>query len=195
MANLDILEQSFVAAITDQDNPKTYNNATQSYRVIRPHVTVGTAEVQGHRVISRDRVKTAIQEILDQYGCGVQDRVRQLALTLKGEQRRKTTIYRMAKLGDTEDTGAAGGEASRELVVDQVIETEPTFNERNKAADILNRMDGTYATVDAAKQIAVSEYEQLRKRFYKQLRASVCTSDSKDDGQEGTGEVDCGTPE
>jgi hypothetical protein len=131
---------------------------------------------------------------LAEFGCSTKDRVQQLSSILKGTQRRKTTIYRKAKRYTEDAYGNKVERDSDELEVDLVIETDATFNERVKAIDVLNKMDGTYAKVDAAKQIAVSEYEQLRKRLYKQLRASVGTSDCKDEVPEGTGEVDCGTP-
>lgn len=182
---LSIIEQSFVAHITDIDNPKTHNNSTNSYLACRPAASRATAGVQGCRMLKRPKVKRAIQQIMRDAGCSIEDRVRTLADIHSGKATRKTVISRPAKDADGNQTG--------EMVVDSVIETEPTFSERSKAIDIINKMDGHYARVQAGKEIAVSrELTALKRRLLKRLRGE--TGQDNCAGGTDRGEGDCGAP-
>lgn len=103
------------------------------------------------RVMKRKKhIQGAIETLLEDNGFGIGERVRVLADIGKG-----TATYTKEEL-------------SREGEVVE-LEVKPSFGERLKAVELANKVDGTYAKVEAAKELAMDEHRALRNKLVKDL--------------------------
>lgn len=77
---LDQLSPSHRIAVEAYANPnsETFGNKKRSMLAARPYLQPDSAAVEGVRLFKRDNVKTAIQEVLEQYNAGYEVRTKAL---------------------------------------------------------------------------------------------------------------------
>ena len=92
---LSLCQKDFIDSFIDKDSP-TYGNATQSYLRAHPNASYFTANVEGSRSLRSPRIKTAIEELLEESGAGYKVRLRSvsdIALNRKPSSSRTRTTH------------------------------------------------------------------------------------------------------
>jgi len=134
----------------DPESP-TYGNARRSYEMVRPEHTNEASMVRcSQTFMANPNVKNAIEHLLEENGFGIQQRIKTLA-----------------------DIGTGRAVMEKEEVTKDgevvVVQVQPTFSERMKAVEIANKVDGTYAKLEAAREIAVDEHKRLQHKLVSDL--------------------------
>ena len=147
---LSYRQREFVKAFTDPDKP-SFLSACNSYRVISPGVTGGTARTNGHRMIHSPPVRCAVKEILERAGLSIEVRADKLAaIAHHPDIGRVVSITAKTPEGKTETLTRHG----------------PGYKDVLKAIDLANKSDGTYEESRAASQAGEAEYRRIAARFF-----------------------------
>lgn len=143
-------EERFCRIYTDKSNPETFMRPVAAYHAAFPGVKHSTARANTSKIRKRERVRNRIQEILDEMNWGVEQRLDEARQI--GQGYASYTEQRITKNGEIVE-----------------IEVKPNYSERLRALEMANRMDGSYAQVQAQKEIAVEEHKSLQKQILNDL--------------------------
>jgi phage terminase small subunit len=138
-------QRVFVLVYADPESP-TYLNATQSHMAVYGAKNTKTAASSGSRTLANEKVQSAIEIVLEAIGLPVGIRTLDVAQIATGSRRR--VVKR-------ETHNAKGA-----LIRTDTTSAEPTFAERLKAHETLNKVTGANA---AAAAVGDEARRQLRR--------------------------------
>lgn len=143
-------QKAVIMYYTSPDSP-TYGNMVGSYgQVFKGHTGHESLRKSARAFGLHPHIQKAIHHVLEENGFGIENRIQTLAEI--GSGRAVMTKEEVTKDGEV-----------------VVITVKPTFGERMKAVEIANKVDGTYAKVEAAREIAVDEHKRLQNKLVQEL--------------------------
>jgi hypothetical protein len=159
---LSLKEARFIHHYTDI-NSHTYGNATRSYEISHDKTNLNTCAVEGYKLLRKEKIRYAIQKIesiRDQKG---KVRTSRLESVLNGDYVQIQTRKRV-----TEAVNPLSGQKEKLVTEDEYTKT-PSAGEVVAAANVLNKMDGTYNTQEAMGSLLSLE---LKTAFKKSMKES-----------------------
>lgn len=157
-SNLTLKQKRFVHNLVDPNSP-TFSNQTQSYseayrRPVDDKNKYHAVAVDASINMTKPKIQSYIEQVMEDLGVGVKDRVQKLR-DISNLEYTKTTIFKR--------NGKITGEK----------EESPSPTEAIRAIDTLNKMDGTYEKRRIEGELAKGEYELQRKELLKQMRKDM----------------------
>ena len=157
-------ETLFVQAYTTPDSP-TLGCAAKAYRKAYPSANDNTARKSGAELVKKPKIRTAIEEAFDRSGLSDDLVAETLRSHVKGPARRETRRYSIKKDGAGQVViNPETGEPERVLV--EIVESSPSFRERQQAIDLKARLLGHYEQTNAI--ITLERDQILREMMEKQ---------------------------
>jgi hypothetical protein len=151
--NVSPARQQFIRNLTNPES-ETFSNGKLSYMKAYPNANEETA-LRASGLIRRDpQMKSIIQQMFDYYHFGQEDRASMAADIGKGIATYTETIV-----------DAKGHE--------HTVTKYPTFNDRLRAMDMANKMDGSYARAQAETDLAKEEAKKLMRQVEKELEEKM----------------------
>ena len=145
--------QQFIRNFTNPES-ETFSNGKLSYMKAYPNANEETA-VRVSGLIRRDpQYKNIIQQMFDYYQFGQEDRASMAADIGKGIASYTETVI-----------DAKGNE--------HTVTRYPNFNERWKAMDMANKMDGSYAKAQADIDLQKEEAKKVMRQVEKELEEKM----------------------
>ena len=151
---LNLQHKLFIDNLTNIDNPKTFNNATQSYAAAYPMSTIQAAGPSGCDLLKNPMIKTSIEQIISDMELGPKVRLKAIKRVLSGDHKQTTVTTSKDRDGN---------------VYTATSIKSPTASDTLKAVDVLNKTDGTYDKNRAKADVMSSELKSLLRRHRKEL--------------------------
>jgi len=150
----DSMEQT-VLNYVDKSNSKTYLNQVQAYMAAHPKQTnYDSARVQSSRLFAKRNVRAEIDRLLRQNRAGIQERISAIASVLHGTHQRKVV------------TVDGNGKVSTQTY-------NPSAQDILKAAQELNRLEGTAEKVKMELEAESEMLRDIRKAYLPDILESV----------------------
>lgn len=150
-------------AFMDPNSP-TYGNKVKSYQSVYGVKNYKGASASACAILDKPRNVDLLQQILTEQGLDIENRVVLLRQIIRGGAERKTKQYRLRKDGSKVQTHESTH--------------EPTFAERAKALDILNKLTGDYEKVKAQVDLDKAGWKALRKQIMAGFGGTLNTEDT-----------------
>lgn len=146
-------QKAFVEAYTDPEGG-TFLNGVQSYLRSHPDAKYNSALVQAHTDLQKPHIRNAVDQELSKYGFGKSDRLEIVAQIGRGE-----LTYEQEQIDKYGNI--------------RTVQVRPSITERLKAIDQANKMDGTYAEIRVAEDVAKDEARALEKKLLRDVTKSA----------------------
>lgn len=161
---LTLNEQAFIQLYTDPDSP-TFGNGTQSYLTAYPHTSKSSvAGTCASVLLKKEHIRSVVNQITSEKGYGQKARTKRLEEIQNGTYTSVTTD----KLVRYKDIKQEDGSLKRVPVVMYRERTStPKAAEIVSAANVLNKMDGTYNEARAMGNLLNAELSAIFKAAHK----------------------------
>ena len=149
-------DQVLATAYADP-NSDTFSNKTRSYMKAHPEANYGTAATQASTALKKPQLKTAVQELLDNYGATYEVRMRDLV---------------DGALGRTQDTIVTVRRDKDGKVIEETTVTKPIpHSSRTKYHQMLLELSGDADRAKAESKIRTDAMIAASKRIMRRVRA------------------------
>ncbi len=151
---LNLQHKLFIHNYTNIDNPKTFNNGTQSYKATYPGVQLDTANSNASRLLSKGNIQDSIELMVKELQLGPKVRLQAIKEVISGRHNQTTT-----------STTKQG----RKILYKSTSVKSPSANEVIRAVDLVEKITGTYDKNRAKADVMSSELKSLLRRHRKEL--------------------------
>lgn len=174
---LTLNEQAFIQLYTDPDSP-TFGNGTQSYLTAYPHTSKpSVAGTCASVLLKKDHIRSVVNQITSEKGYGQKARTKRLEEIQNGTYTSVTTD----KLVRYKDIKQEDGSLKRVPVVMYRERTStPKAAEIVSAANVLNKMDGTYNEARAMGNLLNAELSAIFKAAHKAQKGRNSVQSTKE---------------
>jgi len=143
-------------------NSRVFGNAAGSYALVYGVEDPKVAAVSACKLLKRADIREEIDRTLEQAEMSRGERVQLLSEIAKGIGQRRTVTKRRRMVEGAE------GVMHEELVIDAVVERDVSFQDQEKAVDLLNKLSGDYVQATSVKKGDIMknpQYLSLVNRF------------------------------
>lgn len=161
---INIQHKLFIDNFIDIDNPKTFNNQTQSYAAAFPATSLESARRSASQLMTKPDVQTEMERLIDQIGLESKVRLNVIKDIMTGVDVQETV---------TTSTDTEGKEYTSTVL------KSPTASDKLKSIDILYKVDGTYDKNRVKADVISTELKSIMRRQRKELTG--------DTGKQGRG--------